>query len=87
MKDFIYDGNVRIFYGAGQTENVVRELMKLGRRLFDRFRRQLYSRRSLSKAGAGFDNRRTLSHLPESRKEAASQQGQGGDSALHGTLR
>ena len=33
MKDFIYDGNVRIFYGADQTENVVRELMKLGRRL------------------------------------------------------
>ena len=78
MKDFIYDGNVRIFYGAGQTENVVRELMKLGRRLL------------IVSAGsfiAGFDNRRTLSHLPESRKEAASQQGQGGDSALHGTLR
>lgn len=33
MKDFIYDGSVRIFYGAGQMETVVREIRKLGQRL------------------------------------------------------
>ena len=33
MKDFIYDNNVRIFYGAGQMENVVQEIAKLGKRL------------------------------------------------------
>ncbi len=33
MKDFIYDGSVRIFYGAGQVETVVQEIAKLGKRL------------------------------------------------------
>lgn len=33
MKDFIYDGNVRIFYGAGQMAAVVQEIRKLGKRL------------------------------------------------------
>ena len=33
MKDFIYDSNVRIFYGAGQIETVVQEISKLGKRL------------------------------------------------------
>ena len=33
MKDFIYNNNVRIFYGAGQMENVVQEIAKLGKRL------------------------------------------------------
>ena len=33
MKDFVYDSGVRIFYGAGQTENVVREIGKLGKRI------------------------------------------------------
>lgn len=33
MKDFIYDGNVRIFYGAGQMAAVVQEIRRLGKRL------------------------------------------------------
>lgn len=33
MKDFIYDGSVRIYYGAGQMETVVQEIAKLGKRL------------------------------------------------------
>ena len=33
MKDFIYDSGVRIFYGAGQMENIVQEIKKLGDRL------------------------------------------------------
>lgn len=33
MKDFIYDGGVRIFYGAGQMKTVVQEITKLGKRL------------------------------------------------------
>ena len=33
MKDFIYDSDVRIFYGAGQLENVVQEIKKLGDKL------------------------------------------------------
>ena len=33
MKDFIYDGSVRIFYGAGQMETVVQEIARLGKRL------------------------------------------------------
>ena len=33
MKDFILDGNVRIYYGAGQMETVAQEIAKLGRRL------------------------------------------------------
>ncbi len=33
MKDFIYDGSVRIYYGAGQMETVVQEIGKLGQRL------------------------------------------------------
>ena len=33
MKDFIYDGSVRIYYGTGQMETVVQEIAKLGKRL------------------------------------------------------
>ena len=33
MKDFVYDGGVRIVYGAGQMDAVAAELAKLGRRL------------------------------------------------------
>ena len=33
MKDFVYDSGVRIFYGAGQIDQVVEEIAKLGRRL------------------------------------------------------
>ena len=33
MKDFVYDGGVRIVYGAGQMEYVVQEIAKLGSRL------------------------------------------------------
>ncbi len=33
MKDFIYDGSVRIVYGAGQKDFVIGELAKLGKRL------------------------------------------------------
>lgn len=33
MKDFIYDGSIRIFYGAGQMETVVQEIARLGKRL------------------------------------------------------
>ena len=33
MKDFIYDGGVRILYGAGQMETVVQEIDKLGKRI------------------------------------------------------
>ena len=33
MEDFICDSNVRIFYGAGQMENVVQEIARLGKRL------------------------------------------------------
>ena len=33
MRDFVYDGGVRILYGAGQTETVVREIARLGKRL------------------------------------------------------
>lgn len=33
MQDFIYDGGVRIFYGAGQLPAVTAELAKLGKRL------------------------------------------------------
>ena len=33
MKDFIYNSGVRVYYGAGQMENVVREITKLGGRL------------------------------------------------------
>ena len=33
MKDFVYDGGVRIIYGAGQMDYVVQEIAKLGRRL------------------------------------------------------
>ena len=33
MKDFMYDSGVCVYYGAGQTENVVREIAKLGGRL------------------------------------------------------
>ena len=33
MKDFIYDGSVRIYYGASQIETVVQEIGKLGKQL------------------------------------------------------
>lgn len=33
MKDFVYDGGVRILYGAGQMETVAREIAKLGRQV------------------------------------------------------
>lgn len=33
MKDFIYEGSVRIIYGAGQMETVVQEIARLGKRL------------------------------------------------------
>lgn len=35
MNDFIYNSNVRIFYGAGQMENVVQEISKLGKMIED----------------------------------------------------
>ena len=33
MKDFVYDGGVRVYYGAGQMETVVQEIAKLGQRV------------------------------------------------------
>ena len=33
MRDFVYDGGVRILYGAGQMETVVREIARLGKQL------------------------------------------------------
>ena len=33
MKNFVYDSGVRIFYGAGQMENVVQEIARLGKRI------------------------------------------------------
>lgn len=33
MKDFVYDGGVKILYGAAQLELAAAELAKLGRRV------------------------------------------------------
>ena len=33
MQDFVYDGGVRILYGAGQRQLAAEELAKLGKRL------------------------------------------------------
>lgn len=79
MKDFIYDSGVRIFYGAGQLENVVQEIKELG----DRSDRQLSCQRTLCKAGAGSDKCRASNYLHECRKTAASQQSQRGYQDLH----